>query len=82
MAEVTQSQEWYVRSALGRALLTNARTIKEMRAMTEDETLTETWRRQADGILCHELQWQREAVAEFKTLPPELRPNIEMLDVG
>ena len=79
MAEVPQSAEWYVRSAIIKALIVNQSNVEAIRAALADKTLAGTWASSYENIMAYELQWRREAWAEFEKLPDGLRPNLDMM---
>lgn len=74
MAEVSQSAEFYVKTGLARALVTNNKSIESIVEILKEEKLPGTIRNSFEGLLAHERQWQREAVEMFLGLPDELRP--------
>lgn len=77
---VPQSAEFYVKTAIGRALHSTMEQLDMLEWVANHAEASESHKDQARGLHRHSVQWFKEAVVEFKNLDPELVPDLRWLN--
>jgi prefoldin subunit 5 len=78
--EIPRSAEFYVRTGLNRALEKVQDDIDKIKKAIEHPEIVLSIKGSLENILSQHRQWYKEAVAEYRELPENIRPVKDLLD--